>query len=422
MRRRWFFVIALLLAPAPAPAPTPARAEFAIRDGDTVVFLGDSITGARVYGKIIENYTLLRFPDRKGRFINAGLGGDTAAGGLKRLERDVFARGATLVTVAYGINDIGWGMKTDDDHRGAYLDGIRGIVEACQKRGVRVFVCSAAVTAADPNTSEHDVLQSMCDEGMAIARSLGAATIDVQRTMRAIQKKVWEANARLKDESKKETLHAGDGIHLNELGQRAMAFAILKGLGAPAEVSAVTVDAKAAKLLETRGCTVTDLAQESDRLRFTRLDEGLPINFGLFGALAFRYIPFPDELNRYLLQVQNLKPGRYEVVVDDRLVSTYTHEQLAHGVNLSSATANPWEPGGPWECQANVLIGVTDARDNLAVAQGTSRTYVPRNPNVEAIGTQADELNARLEALQRTVVKPSPYHFTVRPAAQDAAR
>src|SRR5690349_22856043 len=89
------------------------RADFAIRDGDTVVFLGDSITAARTYGKIIENYTLLRFPDRKVHFVNAGWGGDTAQGGLKRLQRDVFDKGATLVTVAYGINDIGWGGKAD---------------------------------------------------------------------------------------------------------------------------------------------------------------------------------------------------------------------------------------------------------------------------------------------------------------------
>src|SRR5438270_8425694 len=92
--------------------PPPCRADdFAIRDGDTVVFLGDSITAARTYGKIIENYTLLRYPDRKVRFINAGHGGDTAEGGLARLDRDVFARGATLLTVAYGVNDIGWGLK-----------------------------------------------------------------------------------------------------------------------------------------------------------------------------------------------------------------------------------------------------------------------------------------------------------------------
>src|SRR3954465_5524864 len=87
----------------------PAAADFALRDGDTVVFLGDSITAARTYGKIVESYTLLRYPARRVHFENAGWGGDTAAGGLKRLERDVFARRATVLIVAYGVNDIGWG-------------------------------------------------------------------------------------------------------------------------------------------------------------------------------------------------------------------------------------------------------------------------------------------------------------------------
>ena len=66
----------LLVLPLFAPLlGSQAKADdFALRDGDTVVFLGDSITAARTYGKIVENYTLLRFPDRKVRFVNAGVG------------------------------------------------------------------------------------------------------------------------------------------------------------------------------------------------------------------------------------------------------------------------------------------------------------------------------------------------------------
>lgn len=45
---------------------------FALRQGDTVVFLGDSVTAAGTYVKLVEHYTLLRFPDRKVRFINEG--------------------------------------------------------------------------------------------------------------------------------------------------------------------------------------------------------------------------------------------------------------------------------------------------------------------------------------------------------------
>src|SRR5512138_3115564 len=77
--------------------PLTLGEDFALRDGDTVVFLGDSITAAQSYGKTIENYTLLRYPGRKVRFINAGQGGDTAAGGLARLDKDVFDRGATVL-------------------------------------------------------------------------------------------------------------------------------------------------------------------------------------------------------------------------------------------------------------------------------------------------------------------------------------
>src|SRR4051812_40430711 len=127
------------------PSARAARADYALHDGDTVVFLGDSITAARTYGKIVENYTLLRFPGRKVRFVNSGWGGDTAAGGLKRLDRDVFAHEATVLVVAYGVNDIGWGTKADEEHKQAYLDAIRGIVARCRERKVRVFICSAAI-------------------------------------------------------------------------------------------------------------------------------------------------------------------------------------------------------------------------------------------------------------------------------------
>ena len=65
-------------------ALAPCRAEFALRDSDRVVFLGNSITTAQRYDRIIENYTLLRFPKLCVQFFNAGKGGDTAAGGLAR--------------------------------------------------------------------------------------------------------------------------------------------------------------------------------------------------------------------------------------------------------------------------------------------------------------------------------------------------
>jgi lysophospholipase L1-like esterase len=405
-------LIACLLVGAAAGAAD----DFALRDGDTVVFLGDSITADRTYGKIVETYTLLRFPGRKVHFVNAGWGGDTAAGGLARLKRDVFDKGATVVTVAYGINDIGWGGKADAEHRRKYLDSIRGIVEQCKAHGVRVFVCSAAVTAADPDKSENDFLQQMCDEGMKVSTSLGEGAIDMQRTMRQVQRRIKAANAKEPDGKKKETLHAADGIHLNDLGQTAMAYAIIKGLGAPREVSSATIDAAAGTVISAEGCAVTDVAADADAVRFTRLDDGLPLNFGLLGALKYRYIPIPDETNRYLVRITGLSAAKYDITASGRKVGTYTADQLAAGVNLASATADPWAPGGPWEAQAWLVNMLTDARNNAVAPEKFFADYLKDNPNQGAVAKQTADVNASIEALQRETAKPVPYRFVVRRA------
>jgi lysophospholipase L1-like esterase len=394
---------------------TSVRAEdFAIHDGDTVVFLGDSITAARVYGKLVENYTLLRYPARKVHFINAGVGGDTAAGGLKRLDRDVLAHKPNVVTVAYGVNDIGWGVYADDEHKRKYLEGIRGIVEACKKQGARVYICSAAVTAEDPAKSENGYLQKMCDEGMALSRSLGGHSIDVQRTMRAIQKRMWEANQHADPKHEKAALHVADGVHLNEVGQLAMAYAILKGLDAPADVSSVSIDAKEPKLLAADGCTVTGLAKKDGALEFVRLDRGLPLNNGLFFALQFRFVPISDELNRYLLTITNLPADRYEVLADGRSAGNFSAAELARGVNISSSTGDPWQPGGPWNAQANILQALTEARNQLGTACSFSDVYLKDTPAAPVVTKDGDVANAQLEAMQRTVAKPMPYHFVIK--------
>jgi lysophospholipase L1-like esterase len=397
-------------------ADRPALADFALRDGDTVVFLGDSITAARTYGKIIENYTLLRFPGLRVRFHNAGWGGDTAAGGLKRLERDVFAHKASVLIVAYGVNDIGWGARADEAHKKLYLESIRGIVEQSKRNGVRVFICSAAITAEDPDRSEHGFLQAMCDEGLTIARSLGEHAIDVQRTMRTIQRTVLKANATAKPQDK-QSLHAADGIHLNDLGQLAMAFAILKGLDAPADVSAVAIDAAGPRVIASSGCRVSHLSGSASRLEFDRLDDGLPINFGLFGALQFRYVPVPDELNRYMLTVKDLPKGRYEITADNRPLGHFTAEQLAQGLNLSSATADGWEPGGPWDAQAWILKEMTEARSQLASSRRFLDHYLPAHPESDKLHARQSELSIKIEDLQRALVKPRPFHFVVRAIA-----
>ena len=419
-------LLSLIVVAILGMAVTHAPAEdFAIHDGDTVVFLGDSITAAGLYGQYIENYTLLRYPDRKVRFINAGWGGDTAERSLKRIDRDVFDKGATLLTVACGINDIGWGTKADEEHIRLYLDSIREIIAQCKKHKVRVFICSAAITAEKPETAEKSVLQTMCDQAMAIAREQGEGAIDVQRTMRGIQKRILEANAQVKTEKDKVALHVEDGVHLNDLGQLAMAFAIIKGLGAPAEVSSVSIDCQGQtpKLLEVRGCRADALSGDATQVQFTRLDEGYPLNSAPFWPLAsYRWIPIPDEINRYMLSVKGLKAGRYEVLADGRNLGTMPANELERGVNLCSATGDGWHPGGPWDAQAGLLKGATTARWELFQAERRANEYLAASPNLPAMREQFDRTAAELVTLQRLVAKPTPIRFVIRPAPPEKGK
>jgi lysophospholipase L1-like esterase len=398
-----------------------ARAQFAIHNGDTVVFLGDSITAAREYGEIIEDYTLLRFPQWKVRFINAGRGGETARQSLARLDKDVFGRGATLVTVAYGINDIGWGFKADAAHKKEYLEAIGQIVERCAQHGVRPFICSAAITSENPDTAAQGFLQKMCDEGLALAKVKGAGAIDVQRSMREIQRRALAANGTKPDTEKRMLMHVADGVHLNDLGQMAMAFAILKGLGAPADVSAASINAGPAPAAAGENCRISDVRHTDDGVTFTRTDERLPFNFGLLWTLNEAYIPFGNELNRYLLTVTDLPEGQYEVTAGGRALGDWSADTLAHGINIASATTNAWQPGGPWEAQADALKTFTESRHNLAFARLDMEQTLTSNPHLASLRNKTMAIEKAIGALQLAAAQPVPVEFVIRKIATPGA-
>ena len=117
----------------------------------------------------------------------------------------------------------------------------------------------------------------------------------------------------------------------------------------------------------------------------------MPLNYGLFFTLNFRFVPIPDQLNRYLLSVKNLAAGRYTVTVDGRKLGTFTAQQLARGANIASSTANAWQPGGPWDAQATVLKSLTEARDKIMLAGSLANANDGGSPVVTALDQQQEQ-------------------------------
>jgi lysophospholipase L1-like esterase len=111
-----------------------AQDDFYLKNGDTVVMYGDSITAQRLYTNFAESYVVTRFPKLNVRFVQSGWPGDRVDGGLigsidQRLARDVVAYHATVVAIMLGMNDAGY-RPFDATLFKAYSSGYEHIVKA----------------------------------------------------------------------------------------------------------------------------------------------------------------------------------------------------------------------------------------------------------------------------------------------------
>ena len=108
----------------------------------TAAFLGDSVTHGsfeifmagdnridalydheNVYHARFRKMLNQLYPAVPLNIVNAGIGGDSAPNGLKRLERDVLRFSPDLVVVCYGLNDAHKGVEKV----GEYADALRGV-------------------------------------------------------------------------------------------------------------------------------------------------------------------------------------------------------------------------------------------------------------------------------------------------------
>ena len=104
-------------------------------DPVTIAFLGDSITQGcfeiykgdngfiqstydfdEVYHSRLRKLFSTIYPAVQTNLLNAGISGDTASGGLRRLERDVIRFSPQLVVACFGLNDVINGTKGIDEY------------------------------------------------------------------------------------------------------------------------------------------------------------------------------------------------------------------------------------------------------------------------------------------------------------------
>ncbi len=328
------------------------RAEL-FKDGETVCFLGDSITNGGRYQGVIQNYYLTRFPRSTIRFINAGRSGDSAGGSLGRLQEDVIDCKPTSVAVMFGMNDVGRGnyVENPDAKRIAAqqssLDGYRKNMETLTAR-IRTEAGEPKLYFLTPSPFDQSCVndrnnnQPGCNDGLGrcaemvreLAAKNNARLIDFHTPMTAFNR----------EQQKREpgyTIVGPDRVHPGAPGLLMMAWLFLKEQGVPALVSRVTVDAAAQRVTAAENAEVTAVAAKEGGITFTVLAKALPLPVDGSAREILELLPVEKDLNQELLAVTALAQGTYVLKIDGVEAGRYPAEELARGINLGF---NPLTP------------------------------------------------------------------------------
>lgn len=318
--KSWLPVIAAAIMIA--ASGVSARADLLLKSGDRVVFYGDSITEQRLYTRYIQQYVYCRYPELKVHFFNAGWSGDTAAGALKRVERDVLPLKPTLVTLFFGMNDGGY-RAIDDGILNNYQTTMEGLIKLLTDKGIRVVVFTPGCVDTDKNPGlkpYNATLETLGKTAIELATKYKCAYADIHHPMLAFQTAQKAKNSAYS--------LSFDGVHPNPGGHQVMASAMLPGLGVASMPPLGTVDLKTSQTtgdvkLVTNANGVVSLSATPARIPYW-VD---PANVADVNACGLA------DLVGQKLTVKGLDAGDYAVSIGSFTIAT-TSGDLAQGIPI----------------------------------------------------------------------------------------
>jgi lysophospholipase L1-like esterase len=234
-------------------ADTAGADTFYLQKGDVVLFLGDSITEESKYMyQLYYDDIAKKYPDLLGgpppaynhdafkapslTFVNGGVSGDTAGGGVNRLPALIQKWKPTVCVVCFGMND-----RYKD--RANYVENMRKIVKKLKESNIAVTILTAPSTypVNDDLKKYIPILGEMAGEMKQLAADEKVLYADCYSKFKA-----WI-------DAGKANFTWGDGIHPNTDGHRMMNDALeqvwnygkpLAAAGAPRFAPAASITAK----------------------------------------------------------------------------------------------------------------------------------------------------------------------------------
>lgn len=205
-----------------------------VKNGERIAFLGDSITSngwAHTDGYVRLVAAGLKSVGVEVVPVPAGVGGNTSADILGRIDRDVIGRKPDWMTLSCGVNDV-WHGPTGCDLE-AYKSNVTSIVDKAQAAGIKVMILTATGIYEDENNKFNKELVHYNDFLRQFAKARNLLLADVSSGF-------WDAvrtGASASGTEVRSNVITVDGVHMTPDGNMVMARGVLEAFGlSPAQV------------------------------------------------------------------------------------------------------------------------------------------------------------------------------------------
>jgi lysophospholipase L1-like esterase len=375
-----------------------------LKDGQMVVFLGDSITHGGWFEYDVQLFYATRFPDRKIRVENAGISGATAASSLGRVEKDVLARKPDWVYIMFGMNDVGRHLYAQAEADAATQTGREKCLAAYKSSLSEMVkkIKSSGVAVAVLTPSPYDQYGKMatgnlvaCNDGLArcaqIARQVAAdnlcPVVDLHTPMTALLREHPESR-----------LAGNDRVHPGQEGHMVMAYYLLQSQTMTGLVAKTVIDAEKKTVEIAENCAITELKATDVGLSYTYRPRALPFPKSAEYTQADTWVPWSSR-NRELLEVKGLTAGTYRLLAEGKELGRFSSAQLTAGIDLAVLNT-------PQQAQS---AGLREAVLAKATADRSLRNLVQVDAMLWNEKVDPADHGAADAWLNQWLQKPSPY-------------
>lgn len=407
-----FFCASQAVAQTDFPKPLN---KLTLKDGDSIVFLGDSITHQRLYTQYVENYFYTRYPKLRLKTHNAGVGGAKAWDALQRFEKDVAAYKPKYVTVLLGMND-GQYRPFDKAIFETYQKDMQEVISRIKKAGAKPILMTPTMfdsRAARLRKRRRNTPEATLNQYNAVLAYYGAwlrevamneghGYVDMYHSLNGLT-----LAARKKDP--KFTVIA-DAVHPGPNGQAVMAYSFIRDMLPRSGVSSILL-ARAGKRVIARGVggKLSNLkALPGGGLEFTFRADHLPWVIPEDAQKALRMMRVPRVVNAEILRALSLPNGKWEFTIDGEKVGTFTNQQFFSGLKLHNSKQTPQYKRALEIAKLNAKRNegpIKKLRDEWRNFQTLARLQrqVRKTPGNQKLQEQIDSLKRKLNGLDERI-------------------